>query len=73
MSKTDTMKVRFRVCESDDGSPYLGLLEDGSEINLVLKNKNILAIPLGKGTSVEEATKLCDHLNKYVTNDLTFP
>jgi hypothetical protein len=66
-AKNEFADVRFKVYEYDDGTPYIGTLEDGPKTNLVLNDKLSLSLQLKKGTSFEEAETIVAYLNQHIT------
>jgi hypothetical protein len=59
--------VRFKACEYEDGTPYIGTDENGPKTNSVLNEKFSLSLQLKEGTSHEEARTIVNYLNQHVT------
>jgi hypothetical protein len=66
-TKTEFADVQFKANQYDDGTPYIGTLEDGPKTNLVLNDKLSLSLQLRNGTSFEKAETIAAYLNQHIT------
>lgn len=64
--KSEFADERFKTYEWGDGTPYMGTLEGGPDSNAILNGKNAFLMTLKKGTSMDEALELVNHLNQHV-------
>lgn len=65
-AKNEFADVRFKACEYEDGTPYVGTHENGPKTNLVLNEKLSLSLQLKRGTSREEAQTIVRYLNQHI-------
>ena len=65
--KNEFADVKFKVCQYDDGTPYIGTLENGPKTNSVLNERLSLSLQLKKDTSFEKARTIVSYLNQHIT------
>lgn len=63
---TEFADVRFKVAEFAGGEPILNTYENGPNSNTILNSRTDFLMILKPGTSIEDAQRLADHLNKNV-------
>ncbi len=63
---TEFAKIRFRVCEFEDGTPYLGTEENGPASNTVLHDKMNVTLRFKSGVTSEQAQEIKNYLNQHI-------
>lgn len=64
--KAEFADAQFKTYEFGDGTPYIGTVEGGPKTNAILNGTTSFMMILQKGTTIDEAGQLVDHLNQLV-------
>jgi hypothetical protein len=64
--KAEFADARFKVYEFGDGEPFIGTLENGPATNTILNATTSFLMTLQRGTTMDDAERLVDQLNRLV-------